>query len=244
MPVRKFLCKVCLKFFFKENSVSKRDFLTATCGPGSVGAGEMVVKWRLRPSECLDGDQPVANLTEGATSYTCDHEGQIFILDSNVVVKNDEKNDDKGTRKPLVTIFVDGYYMFLIEVGMRSGKVDDLGQFLIEMIGPQGYLSAADWPLLPFYGTMCVVYVILGIIWLTVSFLQWRDLLRIQFWICAVILLGMLEKAMFYAEYQRVNSNGVNKQSVVLFAEWVSCAKRTLARMLVIIVSLGFGIVK
>lgn len=30
----------------------------------------------------------------------------------------------------------------------------------------------------------------------------------------------------------------------MLFAEWVSCAKRTLARMLVIIVSLGFGIVK
>lgn len=211
----------------------------------------MIVKWKLRPSECLEENQPMGNTTEGSTSYVCDHEGQIFILESNVVVKNEEKTEK---RKPLATITVDGYYLFQIEVGGRN--VEDrnpedrnaapaaLGQFQIEMMGPQGYLSAADWPLLPFYGTMCVVYVILGIIWLTVSFLQWRDLLRIQFWICAVILLGMLEKAMFYAEYQRVNSNGVNKQSVVLFAEWVSCAKRTLARMLVIIVSLGFGIVK
>lgn len=91
---------------------------------------------------------------------------------------------------------------------------------------------------------MCIVYVGLGIIWLTVSAMQWRDLLRIQFWIGGVILLGMLEKAMFYSEYQSINSGGVPKQSVVLFAEWVSCAKRTLARMLVIIVSLGFGIVK
>lgn len=206
----------------------------------------MLVKWRLRPSDCVDGEQPLANLTDGSSSYTCEHEGQIIVLDSNVGTKNEAKDtkNNKGSRKPLVTTSTDGYYFFQIEVTGRNGKADELGQFLIEMIGPQGYLSAADWPLLPFYGTMCVVYVILGIIWLTVSFLQWRDLLRIQFWICAVILLGMLEKAMFYAEYQRINSNGVNKQSVVLFAEWVSCAKRTLARMLVIIVSLGFGIVK
>lgn len=91
---------------------------------------------------------------------------------------------------------------------------------------------------------MCLVYVILGGIWLLVSFFQWRELLRIQFWIGGVIFLGMLEKAMFYAEYQNINTNGVGTSGVVLLAEWVSCAKRTLARMLVIIVSLGFGIVK
>lgn len=91
---------------------------------------------------------------------------------------------------------------------------------------------------------MCLVYVAFGGIWLLVSFLQWRDLLRIQFWIGGVIFLGMLEKAMFYAEYQSINTNGVSIRGVVLLAEWVSCAKRTLARMLVIIVSLGFGIVK
>lgn len=205
----------------------------------------MFVKWRLTHSDCFDREPQISNQTEGQTSYTCEHDGQIFLLESNVVQKTDVITE-KETRKSLVTITFDGYYLFQIEVDAKNngGKTDDMGQLMIEMKSQQGYLSAADWPLLPFYGTMCIVYVILGVIWLTVSFLQWRDLLRIQFWICAVILLGMLEKAMFYAEYQRINSNGVNKQSVVLFAEWVSCAKRTLARMLVIIVSLGFGIVK
>lgn len=33
-------------------------------------------------------------------------------------------------------------------------------------------------------------------------------------------------------------------QSLTIFAELVSCVKRTLARILVIIVSMGFGIVK
>ncbi|KAF4517386.1 hypothetical protein B566_EDAN007638 [Ephemera danica] len=91
---------------------------------------------------------------------------------------------------------------------------------------------------------MCLVYVIYGLAWLIVSFCQWRDLLRIQFWIGGVILLGMLEKAMFYAEYQSINSAGTSVKGAVLLAELVSCGKRTLARMLVIIVSLGFGIVK
>lgn len=114
----------------------------------------------------------------------------------------------------------------------------------LEIKNEYGYLSAADWPLLPFYGFMCIFYVILGLIWLILSFLQWRDLLRVQFWIGGVILLGMLEKATFYAEYQSINNTGVRVQGAMILAEWISCAKRTLARMLVVIVSLGFGIVK
>jgi hypothetical protein len=51
-------------------------------------------------------------------------------------------------------------------------------------------------------------------------------------------------QAMFYAEYQSINSSGESVRGAVLVAELVSCGKRTLARMLVIIVSLGFGIVK
>jgi hypothetical protein len=51
-------------------------------------------------------------------------------------------------------------------------------------------------------------------------------------------------QATFYAEYQSINSTGISVKGAMLLAELVSCGKRTLARMLVIIVSLGFGIVK
>lgn len=54
----------------------------------------------------------------------------------------------------------------------------------------------------------------------------------------------MLEKAVFTAEYSSLNKRGYSVSGLIVFAELVSCAKRTLARMLVIIVSLGFGIVK
>jgi len=98
--------------------------------------------------------------------------------------------------------------------------------------------------MLPFYASMCGVYVLLGLVWLIICAMYWRDILRIQFWIGAVIFLGMLEKAMFTSEYQNINSTGQATEGLIIAAELVSALKRTLARMLVIIVSLGFGIVK
>lgn len=71
----------------------------------------------------------------------------------------------------------------------------------------------------------------------------------------------MVEKAMFTAEYQNIHDSGKATQGLIVAAEIVSCAKRSIARfvptrkvkyvikgynfrILVIIVSLGYGIVK
>jgi uncharacterized membrane protein YkvI len=60
---------------------------------------------------------------------------------------------------------------------------------------------------------MCIVYVLFGVLWLAWSACYWRDLLRIQFWIGAVIFLGMLEKAVFYAEFQNIRYKGESGMS-------------------------------
>jgi len=145
-----------------------------------------------------------------------------------------------GNDPPQYIVEHDGDYLFVVHVeGSNFEATVD-----VDMLGPNGYLSIVDWPLLPFYGLMCGLYVAMGLGWLVVCSMHWRDLLRIQFWIGAVIFLGMLEKALFYAEFQNINSTGIPTRSLIVMAEVVSSAKRTLARMLVIIVSLGFGIVK
>lgn len=59
-----------------------------------------------------------------------------------------------------------------------------------------------------FFMVMCIVYVLFGALWLFWCACYWRDLLRIQFWIGAVIILGMLEKAVFYSEYQSIHYKG------------------------------------
>lgn len=139
---------------------------------------------------------------------------------------------------------LDGVYLFILLIRSSDPSFKFTAEVDIAMKSSHGYLSAVEWPLLPFYGVMCIIYVIFAIAWLIVSAMQWRDLLRIQFWIGGVIFLGMVEKAVFYAEYQSINSTGQSVKGAVLFAEIISCLKRTLARMLVIIVSMGFGIVK
>ncbi|XP_053177569.1 transmembrane protein 87A-like [Scomber japonicus] len=112
------------------------------------------------------------------------------------------------------------------------------------MTGPHDYISAHEWPLMVFYMVMCIVYVLLALLWSLLSACYWRDLLRIQFWIGGVIFLGMLEKAVYYAEFQSIRYDGLSVQGAVVFAEVLSAVKRTLARVLVIIASLGYGIVK
>lgn len=145
---------------------------------------------------------------------------------------------------PLYVIKNEGVYLLVVSIQ----SVEPIGTFRasldIELLSPSGYLSVTDWPLLPFYGAMCGVYVLLGLLWLIFCAIHWRDILRLQFWIGGVIFLGMVEKAMFTSEYQNINLVGQTTQGLILSAEIISCAKRTLARMLVIIVSLGFGIVK
>ena len=76
---------------------------------------------------------------------------------------------------------------------------------------------------------------------------QFTLLLEIGFVLSVFLRIQLhcwLFQATFYAEYQSINSTGVSVKGAILLAELVSCGKRTLARMLVIIVSLGFGIVK
>lgn len=59
---------------------------------------------------------------------------------------------------------------------------------------------------------MCDLYVLLGLLWLGLSACYWRELLRIQFWIGGVIFLGMLEKAVYYAEFQSIRYDGLYGQ--------------------------------
>ncbi|XP_077396363.1 transmembrane protein 87A [Festucalex cinctus] len=143
--------------------------------------------------------------------------------------------------------WADGPYMFLLSVQEVKGKNEEAPwdlQLHVSMKGPHDYISASEWPLMLFYMVMCIVYVLLALLWLLLSACYWRDLLRIQFWIGGVIFLGMLEKAVYYAEFQSIRYDGMSVRGATVFAEVLSAVKRTLARVLVIIASLGYGIVK
>ncbi|XP_065193364.1 transmembrane protein 87B-like [Sycon ciliatum] len=114
----------------------------------------------------------------------------------------------------------------------------------VEMKNRWGYLSALDYPNLVFYGIMTALYSLYAFGWLLALMCHYKDLLRVQLWIGAVIALGLVEKVLFFSEYYRGNAEGREGMSLLVAAEMVSAGKRTLARLLVIIISLGVGIVQ
>ncbi|KAF6106756.1 hypothetical protein HJG60_019227 [Phyllostomus discolor] len=176
----------------------------------------------------------------------CDSNLQVFpsLYNKELVtnirnVSNQEESMDVVARTQR-----DGFHLLIVSFKTEETNANWNLNVSLSMMGPKGYLSASDWPLMIFYMVMCIVYIFYGVLWLMWSACYWKDILRIQFWIAAVIFLGMLEKAVFYAEYQNINSTGLSTQGLLIFAELISAVKRTLARLLVIIMSLGYGIVK
>ncbi|XP_034827311.1 transmembrane protein 87A [Maniola hyperantus] len=175
-------------------------------------------------------------------TYLCTGKDVIYLRNNKDKTPKDKKDTtDVHPRAPLLTVEKEGIYALWMTA--RSDKKFQ-ASLHVEMFASSGYLSAAIWPLLPFFGVMCGVYTVLCAAWLAVCASQWRDLLRIQYWIGGVALLGMVESATYYGVYSAINRTGYFNSEVYMFAEWVSVAKRALSRMLVIIVSLGFGIVK
>ncbi|TTI76918.1 Transmembrane protein 87A [Bagarius yarrelli] len=154
-------------------------------------------------------------------------------------VQPGEKNDHV-----IATTWRDGPYLLVVLIQTNKKDIDWNLTFSVIMKGDHGYISVTEWPLMIFYMVMCIVYILYALLWFLWASCYWKDLLRIQFWIAGVILLGMIEMAVFCAEYENTNAVGSATQGLLVFAELVSALKRTLARLLVIIVSLGYGIVK
>ncbi|XP_057704183.1 transmembrane protein 87A isoform X2 [Corythoichthys intestinalis] len=144
----------------------------------------------------------------------------------------------------IASTWKDGPYLLVVKVVPSKQDVDWNLTMNVVMKGRHGYISITEYPLMIFYMVMCVVYILFALFWFIWASCYWKDLLRIQFWIAGVIFLGMVEKAVFCAEYENTNSVGSASQGLLIFAELISALKRTIARLLVIIVSLGYGIVK
>ncbi|XP_075874943.1 transmembrane protein 87A isoform X1 [Nelusetta ayraudi] len=144
----------------------------------------------------------------------------------------------------IATTWKDGPYLLIVKIVSSKPASNWSLNVNVIMKGSHGYISITEWPLMIFYMVMCIVYILYALLWFIWAACYWKDLLRIQFWIAGVIFLGMVEMAVFCAEYENTNGVGSASPGLLIFAELVSALKRTLARLLVIIVSLGYGIVK
>ncbi|GAB5569841.1 transmembrane protein 87B isoform X1 [Prionailurus iriomotensis] len=139
-------------------------------------------------------------------NINCNSDLQVFPSLNNKELITNIRNvsNQEGSTDAIARTQRDGFHIFVVSV--KTDKTDARWNLNVSlsMIGPHGYISASDWPLMIFYMVMCIVYILYGVLWL-----MWSA-----------------------------------SQGLLIFAELISAVKRTLARLLVIIVSLGYGIVK
>ncbi|KAI3938871.1 hypothetical protein MKW92_012494 [Papaver armeniacum] len=109
---------------------------------------------------------------------------------------------------------------------------------------PTGYLPGRMAPLMNFYGFMCIAFMVLGLFWFSQYARFWSEVLQLQNCISMVIGLGMLETASWYLEYAVFNKIGVRPLGFTLCAVTLGTIKRTIARLVILIVSMGYGVVR
>ncbi|KAF8117707.1 hypothetical protein N665_0008s0061 [Sinapis alba] len=109
---------------------------------------------------------------------------------------------------------------------------------------PDGYLPGKVAPLMRFFGFMSLAYLLLGLVWFLRFVKFWKDIIQLHYHITLVIALGMCEMAVRYFEYANFDSTGMRPMDITLWAVTFSSIKKTLSRLLLLVVSMGFGVVK
>ncbi|KAA8533966.1 hypothetical protein F0562_031483 [Nyssa sinensis] len=109
---------------------------------------------------------------------------------------------------------------------------------------PEGYLPGKMAPLMTFYGLMSLAYLVLGLVWFLRFVQYWKDIMQLHYHVTAVIGLGMFEMALWYFEYANFNSTGSRPMGITMWAVTFSAVKKTVSRLLILVVSMGYGVVR
>ncbi|KAG9150165.1 hypothetical protein Leryth_009750 [Lithospermum erythrorhizon] len=109
---------------------------------------------------------------------------------------------------------------------------------------PDGYLPGKMAPLVTFYSLMSLAYFFLGLFWFLRFVRYWTDIIQLHYHITAVIGLGMCEMAFWYYEYTNFDATGRRPMGITLWAVTCSAIKKTVSRLLLLVVSMGFGVMR
>ncbi|KAG6510864.1 hypothetical protein ZIOFF_028909 [Zingiber officinale] len=109
---------------------------------------------------------------------------------------------------------------------------------------PTGYLPGRMEPLIKFYGFMSLAFLILAVYWFSQYARFWTEVMPLQNCITLVIALGMIEMALWYSEYAEFNETGIRTKGITFWAVTFGAVKQTVSRLLILIVSMGYGIVR
>ncbi|XP_054782668.1 uncharacterized protein LOC129289955 [Prosopis cineraria] len=178
-------------------------------------------------------------------------EGQVIYRPSTVnpawpqVFGISFNTDEEEASLPLRSIQITKtgmYNLYFIHCDLRLKEVVVEGKTIWK--NPGGYLPGRMAPLKNFYGFMSLAFVLLGIYWFYQYARFWKEVFPLQNCITLVITLGMFEMALWYFDYAEFNETGVRPTGTTVWAVTFGTVKRTVARLIILMVSMGYGVVR
>ncbi|CAN6467643.1 unnamed protein product [Victoria cruziana] len=153
--------------------------------------------------------------------------------------------NDNETKMETPTVYINRtgmYYLYFMFCDPKLKGTVISGKTIWR--NPTGYLPGKMAPLMTFYGSMSLAYLVLGLIWFLQFVRFWKDILQLQYYITVVIALGMCEMAFWYFEYVNFSSTGTRPMGITIWAVTFSAVRKTVSRLLLLVVSMGFGVVR
>merc|ERR1712166_16706 len=112
-------------------------------------------------------------------------------------------------------------------------------------MNPYGYLPGDSYYNLPFFAAMAVLYLLIVALWFSLVCWHRSDgVLPVQYHIGAVAVLGLVEVVAWFMMYAMYNSDGARPVPLMTAAVVFSTIKKTTTRILILVVCMGYGIVK
>ncbi|KAL8143351.1 hypothetical protein V2J09_016383 [Rumex salicifolius] len=109
---------------------------------------------------------------------------------------------------------------------------------------PDGYLPGRMAPLMKFYIIMSYAYVLLSFLWFFQYVRFWKEILQLQHCITLVIALSWFEMILWYFDYANFNNSGIRPVAITSWVVTVGALRKTLSRLLILSVSMGYGVVR
>lgn len=110
----------------------------------------------------------------------------------------------------------------------------------------KGNLPAGEYPKVAFYGFVATVYVLVGFLWGFNCYRHWSQILPVQHYISGSIIFLVIELTAVFGYYKYLNDFGNPSvaRGILVLVSILSAARNAISFFMLLIVSLGYGIVK
>ncbi|KAK9674984.1 hypothetical protein K7432_016745 [Basidiobolus ranarum] len=131
-----------------------------------------------------------------------------------------------------------GYYC--VSVKAESGHFSTV----VDWRNPFGQLASYDYPKLPLYCLLAVIYLLIGVAWSIGTFRYWNEILPVQNYISGLIAVITVEMSFTFGYWEYYNIHGGKSIFLLIMSVIFNAGRDSLSFFVLLIVCLGYGVVK